>query len=388
MPIKTYNIKLQGREEFKTFWIKLLSDAKDAYNLCSDTIVSDKVHIGLTAIHNACYSKLRNTFPLLPSQAIIRVQKEVLQAFKSRKTNKHHGDTPHKHSLSMTLDKRLYSNFTSEGITLTSEKSNQRERFTFNPYPKIKELFATSVAKDPVIFFSGGILWLSIPFEVTGKMLQNDTSVGVDLGMKRFFVTSEGIAFTDKEYLRNRRKVRYLKRCVQSKRTMSSKRHFKKLSRREHNMSKNYCHKAVNVLLDSTSASYIVMEDLSKIKFKTSKSAKGFKKVRHNNALSQVPFYMFKQILTYKATLVGKQVVSVSPVNTSQNDCRDGNKSGHRKGCRYYAHDGLVFDADWNASVNIALRAKRPLSNEVLPIDGKLKFLSGRVQSTTRTLKA
>ena len=387
MAIKTYNIRLQGEQAFTDFWFTLLRDSKDAYNLCSDTVVTDKVQVGLTAMHNACYNKLRSAFPSLPAQAVIRVIKEVLRAFKSRRSNGHHGDVPHKNSLSLTLDKRLYSNFTAEGISLTSGTPNMRERFTFCLYPKVREMFATSVAKDPVIFFRDGSLWLSVPFNVQEVMVQNDRSVGVDLGMKRFFVTSEGKFFSDKEYLKGRRKLRYLKRCLQSKGTKSARHHLRKVSRKERNISKNECHKAANALLQSTDCGYIVMEDLSKIKVKTSKSKDGFKRKRHNNAIAQVPFYTFKQILTYKATLAGKQVVSVSPVNTSQNDCRSGSKTGNRKGCRYYAEDGLVFDADWNASVNIALRANHPTSTP-LPIDGRLVALVGRASSTARTSEA
>lgn len=387
MSIKTYNIRIDGEQEFTAFWLTLLRETRDAYNLCSDIVTAEKVKIGLTAIHNACYDRLRTNFPSLPSQAVIRVQKEVLRAFKSKKTNKHKGSAPHKTSLSITLDKRLYSNFTAEGISLTSGKSNRRERFTFKTYPKIAEMFATSVAKDPTVFYKDNALWLSIPFEVQGIMVQNDRSIGVDLGVKRFFVTSEGKCFQDKEYLAQRRKLRYLKRCLQSKNTKSAKSHLRKLSRKERNISKNECHKAANALLQSTDCGYIVMEDLSKIKAKTSKNKDGFKRKRHNNALSQVPFYMFRHILTYKATLAGKQVVSVSPVNTSRNDCRSGKNSGIRKGCRYYTDDGFVFDADWNASVNIALRADHPTSTP-LPIDGRLVALVGRAPSTAQSLKA
>ena len=126
-------------------------------------------------------------------------------------------------------------------------------------------------------------------------------------------------------------------------------------------------------------------EDLSKIKVKTSKTEDGVKRKRHNNAFGQVPFYMFKQILTYKATLVGKQVVSVSPCFTSQTDSRSSKKEGIRSGCRFYCVDGVVLDADWNAAVNIAQKSKHPLSSNVLPIDGKLSFLSGRHSSVCQS---
>ena len=82
--------------------------------------------------------------------------------------------------------------------------------------------------------------------------------------------------------------------------------------------------------------------------------------------------------MTHKATLVGKQVVSVSPAFTSQTDSRTNKRDGIRKGCNYVCSDGIVLDADWNAAVNIALRGNHPLSSSELP-------LSGRVRSITQS---
>ena len=385
MAIKTYNIQLTADQDFRDFWINTLTQTRDAYNRCSMLISSNNLPYSLKSVHDTCYYTLRNDFPSLPSQSIIRIEREVISAYKSRKSNKQHGDIPQKHSMSMTLDKRIYSNFTRDGISLTSDIPNKRKRFTFELYPKVNELFASSVAKDPTIFYRDGSLWLSVPFEVIGCMPESITSIGVDLGIKRLFTTSEGVAFRDKVYLRERRKIRYLKRCLQSNGSKTAKKHISKLRHREYNLSKDMCHRACNELLKSTNASYVVMEDLSKIKTNTSKTNDGFTRKRHNNAMSQVPFYMFKQILTYKATLAGKQVVSVSPCFTSQTDSRTSKKEGIRTGCRFYCTDGVVFDADWNAAVNIAQKSKHPLSTSILPIDGNLTFLSGRHSSVRQS---
>jgi IS605 OrfB family transposase len=122
------------------------------------------------------------------------------------------------------------------------------------------------------------------------------------------------------------------------------------------------------------------MEDLKKIKRNTSKTKEGYKRTRHNNAISQVPFYMFKEILTNKATLYGKKVESVSPTYTSQTDSRTGKRDGERRGCRYVCTDNVVLDADWNAAVNIAERGLHPYTKKT-PLDGALNFLCGRAQS-------
>ena len=376
MALITYNIPLQGDKKFTDFWFGLLTETNNAYNYLSNAITSDKTPCGLVAVHNKYYSTLRSMFPSLPSQIVIRIQKSVIAALKSAKSNKHKGNKPNKTHLSLNLDKRMYSNFTAEGISLISDVPQKRKRFSFHLYDKVRELFATSVAKDPTIFVRDKQLYLSVPFDVQGKMPMNDTCVGVDLGMRQLFVTSEGKSFVDKQYLSERRKVRYLKRCLQSKGTTSSKRHLKKLRKRERNISKAMTYKAVNALLNSTSASIIVLEDLRKIKRRTSKTKKGFKRTKHNNAMGQVPFYQFKEILTYKATLVGKQVVSVSPMYTSQTDCRTNKRDGVRKGRIYICSDNVILDADWNAAVNIAQKSKHPLSSSKQPLSGRLQSIN------------
>ena len=89
--------------------------------------------------------------------------------------------------------------------------------------------------------------------------------------------------------------------------------------------------------------------------------------------MSQVPFYLLKQILSYKALRAGKRVATVSPDYTSQIDSTTGSREGCvRKGCRFHTASGVVFDADWNAALNIRNRyLKRPLSTE-RPLDGRL----------------
>ena len=77
-------------------------------------------------------------------------------------------------------------------------------------------------------------------------------------------------------------------------------------------------------------------------------------------------------MLIYKATLAGKQVVSVF--------------LQHKQAIRTKASaiDGIVFDMDWNIAVNIAQRANHPTST-VLPIDGRMQALVGRALSAAST---
>ena len=194
--------------------------------------------------------------------------------------------------------------------------------------------------------------------------------------MKRIATLSDGTAYSDKKYLTNRRKIRHNKRMLQkhNKHSHSAKTKLKKLRLKEANVSKNMCHHLANEILKHN-GSVIVMEDLTKIKQSTSKTKNGYKRKRHNNAISQVPFYQLRQILTYKALLKGKRVETVSPEYTSRQDCRTQSGVGCKRiGCRFYTKDNMVFDADWNASINIMNRYKHSNSFD-LPIDGRLNLI-------------
>ena len=386
MAVQTYNIGLRMDPTTAEHWLSLLTSARDAFNMCSSILSAPKANLSFKGAHAACYDKVRAAFPNLPSQCCIRVQKEAASMIKSMRSNKVvDGDVPTKKSLSMTLDKRLYGTLNYTGITLSNGQQFKRVLVGFSMYPKAEEMLLNHIPSDPTIFYRDGRFFLSVPFKVADKPCKDDVAIGVDLGMKRLFVTSEGNYLTDKDYLKRRRKVRYLKRVLKSKGTHSAKRHLKKLKHKETNISKNYIYKAVNSLIKSTDASVLVLEDLKGIKKKTSKAKNGYKRKTHNRAISQVPFYKFKEVLTYKALLAGKRVETVSPAYTSQTDSSTHKRDGKRQGCRYYCSNGVVYDADFNAAVNICQKTKHPVSTRV-PIDGTLMALTGTAPSTAESL--
>ena len=385
MVLRTFNIELDLNQEVSKHWMNLLVQTRNAFNFCAETAVEEKVPLSLKHFHDALYAKTRERFKDLPAQAVIKVYKDVLAALRSiRKNKQRNAETPHKKRLSLQLDRHLYSKMSQDGIVLAGGEERKRVLCPFKLYDKVIELFSTCPARDPRIFSVNGRFFLSVPFECYTLPVQDETAIGVDLGMKRLFVTSEGRYYSDKGYLSRRRKIRFLKRHLQSVGTRSARRHLKRVRQKERNMSKSMVEHACNDLISSTTANILVLEDLSKIKSNTSRTESGFKRTRHNNAQSQVPYYMFKERLTQKAPLAGKRVETVSAMWTSQIDSRTGKRDGRRQGCRYYCYDGVLFDADHNAAVNIAHRSNHPTSS-TLPIDGKLMPLVGRAMSTAQT---
>ena len=375
--MKTYNTRLLFNcQEDYLHWKNLLETSMSAYNDISRMIFDSKISLGLTKVHALVYEPIREKYPTIPAQSVIKMYKDAISNLRSCKRK----SCPIRLNPSMRLDKRLYSKLCPTSISLPSSKRNKRVVVKFQTYDKFNELASIYTMTDPLIFMKNNEIWLSVTFNVPSKPVVDETYLGVDLGIRRIFTTSDGLSYKGKELNALKRKIRYNRRKLQSKGTKSAKRKLKKLAHKERNVNKNYTHLICNKILD-TDKSVIVLEDLKGIKQKTSKTKEGFKRTKHNNRISQVPLFMIKEVLTYKATHVGKRVESVSPSYTSQIDCMTCKRDGQRKGCRYYSSTGVIYDADWNAAINI--RNRKHSTSFDTPIDGKLNLVD-RLQSISQ----
>ena len=317
----------------------------------------------LKGLHNEFYFSTRESRPDFPSQMVIRAEMECLASYKSIKSNKHKITKPfEKKNLSLRLDKRLYSHVKGEPTKIRITTKEKKKEFQIKLYPKLEELVNEHQFVDPMIYVKNGKLMISLSFDNTKETIKPSLCLGVDLGIRRTAACSDGRLIIDKKFNKEKRRLRYLKRCLQSKGTKSSRKHLKKLKHKERNKNKNQTHLIANEIL-KTNANVIALENLKGIK------AKKYKK-QNKNGVSQVPFFELRRVLTYKAENMGKHVCLVSPAWTSQIDSISGIREGERRGCRFYAKSGLVYDADINAAINIARRSKHPISQGNL-LDGQ-----------------
>lgn len=360
--MKTYNIQLIfENDEDKQSIIKSLSLKRDAFNIISKIRFGMKSCNGLMPLHQRCYKMVRDKLPMLPSQFVIKAEQDVIAKYKTLRSNNHRIDEPvTTDRLNIQLDKRIYTWIGNDAIKLTT--CNGRITAKLSKYDKVNELFSKYSLKDPSLFVRNNRVFLSVVFDDTTEPLKGKSCIGVDLGLKRIVSTSEGNIIKGKEFNKHKRKIRWNKRKLQSKKSHSARVKRTKLRRHEYYFSKNYIHNVVNNLL-TTNANVIVIEDLTKIKSKS-------KGRRFNNRNSQMPYFLLRNILTYKAVSLGKQVTIVNPHWTSQLDHR-GFDNGVRKGCRYYALDGKVLDADLNAANNITFRYDKEHSISCSALDGQ-----------------
>ncbi len=388
----SYQIKLSFQnQDDKNRVIKTLEAQRLAFNEASKSVFGSPsdgpIKPSIVSLHSKFYKNFRVKHPEIPSNIIIAAENECISQYNSVKSKKHKiSEALCKKQLSCYLNDRLYSfPLVDKSKIKITAMEGKRICATLDLYDKVTDLLKKYETGSPSLFVRGRDIYINLFFKISHPSLpQNIQALGVDVGLRRTASTSEGKIFHDKQYLKNKRKTRFLKRqlqsCIHTKKSKSAKRKLKKLRRKEANQTKNFCHHLANNIL-KTEANVIVLEDLSKIK-----ERKGKKKYQNLNKLSQVPFYKIKQFLTYKAPLVGKRVEVVCPSYTSQIDFRTGKKDGKRQGCRYIGKDGVVLDADLNAANNIALRSKLPVSSITLcsGLDGSA-LLNGVVpKGTTR----
>lgn len=353
--VLTYNTKLF--EKNKGDLQKLLQILKVhslAFNEVSRDLFNIKI-LSIVHLHKKSYYRIRKAYPKIPAQIIIRAEQECLSAYRSARANtKSWPQKPIiKKSLSIRLDKRLFSKPAKNIFKITT--LDGRKPFEARLYPRLEEALDKFEHQDPSLYVRNGEIFISISIDVKSPEFQKQTlALGVDLGIRVAAACSDGRIFIDHKFNKEKRRLRYLKRCLQSKGTKSAKRHLKKLSRKEQRKNRNQTHLLANAIL-KTDANVLALEDLKGVKAKKNRW-------QCKNPISQVPLYDLRRVLTYKALYRGKSVVVVNPAYTSQTDSLSGKRDGERRGRRYYAKSGLVYDADLNAARNIGQRSKLPVS--------------------------
>lgn len=339
---------------------KLLEYERDVFNIASVEQFPETKR-SIVVLHGKVYGKVRKERPEIPAQVVIRGEQSCLSAYRTVRSNKHKISKPiQKKRLSIRLDKRLYVPTELGSIRIST--ANGRKNFGVFLYPKLESLLKDFSYKDPEIFERDGDLYIAMTFDVSpAEPAKPKLALGVDLGCRVSAATSDGRLIIDKKFAKDKRKLRFLKRQLQSAKAHGSKsarRHLKKIRRKEANMNRNQTHLIANTIL-RTDADTLVLENLKSIKVKKHRN-------QNKNRISQVPLYELRRILTYKAGHTGKHVMLVCPAYTSQTDCLTGKVEGERRGRRFYAKSGLVYDADINAAINIAKLSKLPYSQDNL----------------------
>ena len=84
--MKTYNTRLifENKEDF-LYWKNLLETSMSAYNDISRMIFYSKCSLGLTQVHSLVYETIREKYPTLTAQSVIKMYKDAISNLRSCK---------------------------------------------------------------------------------------------------------------------------------------------------------------------------------------------------------------------------------------------------------------------------------------------------------------
>ena len=200
-----------------------------------------------------------------------------------------------------------------------------------------------------------GEYYLSILVDggLTHKVKETNDTVGIDLGIKDFVVTSDGEVFNNLHFKKSEtKKIKRLQHQLSKKQKGSNNRNKAriKLAKTYKNINDRkqyYLHAVSNSLIDENQV--ICMEDLN---------VKGMVK-NHNLAESicEMNWGEFKQMLEYKANWYNRKIVFVDrfyPSSKTCHNCGYINKSLTLKDRQWVCPQcGEVIERDYNAALNI-----------------------------------
>lgn len=191
---------------------------------------------------------------------------------------------------------------------------------------------------------------VSVPLAKIDVTPSNENTIGIDVGLKEFLVTSTGVAIAIPQYYR--KAERQLKRCQRklSKKQKGSNRRRCAVTRvaKQHkavtDKRRDFHYKTAGRLLAQSQV--IAVEDLN---------VKGMVKSRLAKSVNDAGWSSFLSILSVKAENAGQLVIAVNPYNTSQNCSRCGIKVPKTLADRVHncGNCDLILDQDHNAAINI-----------------------------------
>lgn len=189
--------------------------------------------------------------------------------------------------------------------------------------------------------------------DLTHKVKESHHTVGIDLGIKDFVITSDGEVFDNLHFKKNEsKKLIRLQKQLSRKKNGSNNREkarlklakaYKKISDKK----EYYLHQVSNYLIDENQV--ICMEDLN---------VKGMlRNHKLANSIQEMNFGEFRRMLEYKANWYGRKIVFVDrfyPSSKTCNHCGYINKKLKLSDRQWVCPDcGEIIERDYNAALNI-----------------------------------
>jgi putative transposase len=338
---KTVSIPIQLNPS--TF-LPLLGYSSEIFNAHVDWALENKTY-NKSKAHAALYEQTKERHPQVPTAFIQAVRDTAMEAVKATAFKRR----PRKKKYSgLRFDKRT---MTLRGEQLSLSSLGKRERVLLKIPDYFRPVFDFWKLKGATLTYSvkAKQFWIRLVYETETPPLNLIGAVlGIDRGIQQLAVTSEGQFFSNRSVRAVQRRYLYNRKTAQAKGTPSARSRLKAMSGKEKRFSRDVNHRVTKQLVSLDHVTTYVLEDLKGIRNKN-------RGKKHNKRLGSWPFHQFGFFLTYKAQMLGKEVVYVNARYTSRKcSCCKKNQKGNRRKSKYYCNQcHFQLHADWNAAINI-----------------------------------
>jgi len=346
-------LKLITTETQKQALLDTMQRFNSACDYISDIAFENKA-FGQIKLHHLTYYDIRDKFGL-GAQMAIRAIGKVVESYKV--------DRKVKHSFyaygAIVYDSRILKFKFPDKISISTLEGRQVIPFIFKNYRDI-ELRRASGQADLV--YHDSIFYLVVCVDVP-EPPEDDTKefLGVDLGIVNIASDNTGTQYAGNKLNSTRNRYFRIRKKLQKKGTKSAKRLLAKRKRKEKRFAKDVNHVISKQLVDKAKALGlgIALENLQGIRDRVTVK-KAFRR-RH----ASWSFFDLRTKIAYKAQLAGVKVVFVDPRNTSRmcSVCGFVSKKNRPNQSTFLCLAcGYSCNADLNASMNIAVRARVPVN--------------------------
>src|SRR3990167_3639865 len=350
----TIKIKLLPDKEQSDFLKQIILTCNKACNFISDRAWTDKV-FGQYNLQKLLYRAVKETFDLT-AQVVIQCIVKVVDAYRldkktQRKFKPLGAITYDSRILSWKTDKQFISIWTMGGRLKIPYVCGERQ----------KELLKFQQGEtDLVVIDNKFYLHTTCNIETPTPEDFKDI-IGIDRGIKNIATLSNGNNFASNHLLSVRCRYRNIRKKLQKKGTVSTKRLLKKRNKKETRFATHTNHvisKAIVAKAKDTKSS-LALEDLTGIRGRTTVRKK--QRATHHSW----GFHQLAKFIEYKALLAGVPVIYIDPRNTSRECISCGHiEKANRKSqsifsCISCCHTAI---ADLNAAVIIANRGRAALN--------------------------
>jgi putative transposase len=353
MMLKTFKYRLNPNEEQIVLLNKHIGACRFIYNLALETkqiayagnkhnLSCFELHAQLKDLKEEC-SWLKELNSQSLQQAITNLDRAYTAFFKGQ--NSFPNFKKKSNGGSFNIPQRVIV----ENGKLVIPKFTKKNGIDIILHRKLKgEIRQATISRTPTGKYFASILFETGEQNKTKSKIKEETTVGIDLGIKDFAITSNGEIFPNPKYLRKAQgKLKYVQSKYSKNKGKKTKQKLARLHEKVTNKRKDFLHKVSTKLVRENQT--ICLENLN---------VSGMIK-NHNlaQAISDVSWSTFLSILEYKTEWYGTNILRIGrfePSSKTCSNCGNINKELTLKDREWKCIKcNIKHDRDVNAAINI-----------------------------------